>query len=166
MDRFGEYAGALFAPEDAVLMALREDADRAGLPPIAISADTGRLLQVMIRAVGARRILEVGTLGGYSAIWMARALPAEGRLITLEISESHAAVARRNIERKATKYNRISVTRRQIRDLKHSSHYCRHHLEDSTRRFGQCSLLFKNMTPTPTKKYSRIPILLEFGCTF
>lgn len=97
MDRFDEYAGALFAPEDAVLMGLREDADRAGLPPIAISADTGRLLQVMIRAVAARRILEVGTLGGYSAIWMARALPAEGRLVTLEQDPAHAAFARRHI---------------------------------------------------------------------
>ncbi len=97
MDRFDEYAGALFAPEDAVLMALRDDADRAGLPPIAISADTGRLLQVMIRAVGAGRILEVGTLGGYSAIWMARALPDGGRLVTLERDAAHAAFAREHI---------------------------------------------------------------------
>lgn len=99
MDRFDEYAGALFAPEDAVLMALREDADRAGLPPIAISADTGRLLQVMLRAVGARRVLEVGTLGGYSAIWMARALPGDGRLTTLEHDPAHAAFARDHIAR-------------------------------------------------------------------
>lgn len=97
MDRFGEYAGALFAPEDAVLMALREDADRAGLPPIAISADTGRLLQVMIRAVGARRVLEVGTLGGYSAIWMARALPGDGLLVTIEHEAAHAAFARSHV---------------------------------------------------------------------
>lgn len=97
MDRFDEYAGALFAPEDAVLLALRDDADRAGLPPIAISADTGRLLQVMIRAVGARRILEVGTLGGYSAIWMARALPVDGRLVTIEHDAAHAAFARAHL---------------------------------------------------------------------
>jgi predicted O-methyltransferase YrrM len=97
MERFDEYAAALFAPEDAVLLALRDDADRAGLPPIAISADTGRLLQVMIRAVGARRILEVGTLGGYSAIWMARALPGDGRLVTLEHDPAHAAFARAHI---------------------------------------------------------------------
>lgn len=97
MDRFGEYAGALFAPEDAVLLALRDDADRAGLPPIAISADTGRLLQVMIRAVAARRVLEVGTLGGYSAIWMARALPDDGRLVTLEHDAAHAAFARAHV---------------------------------------------------------------------
>lgn len=97
MDRFGEYAGALFAPEDAVLLALRDDADRAGLPPIAISADTGRLLQVMIRAVAARRVLEVGTLGGYSAIWMARALPDDGRLVTLEHDAAHAEFARAHV---------------------------------------------------------------------
>ncbi|MBA3889971.1 MAG: O-methyltransferase [Gemmatimonadaceae bacterium] len=97
MDRFGEYVGALFAPEDAVLLALRDDADRAGLPPISISPDTGRLLQVLIRATGARRILEVGTLGGYSAIWMARALPADGRLVTIEHDAGHAAFAREHI---------------------------------------------------------------------
>lgn len=93
MDRFAEYVGGLFAPEDATLLALREDADRAGLPPIAISADTGRLLQVLLRAIGARRILEVGTLGGYSAIWMARAIPDDGRIVTLEVDPAHAAFA-------------------------------------------------------------------------
>lgn len=98
MDRFDEYAGALFAPEDVVLLSLRDAADRAGLPPIAISADTGRLLQVMMRAIGARRVLEVGTLGGYSAIWMARALPVDGRLVTIEQDPAHAAFARGHIE--------------------------------------------------------------------
>lgn len=98
MDRFDAYVGALFAPEDPVLLALREDADRAGLPPIAISADTGRLLQVVMRAVGARRVLEVGTLGGYSALWMARALPPDGRIVTLESEPVHAEFARRHLE--------------------------------------------------------------------
>lgn len=97
MDRFDSYVGALFAPEDPVLMALREDADREGLPPIAISPDTGRLLQVLLRAIGARRVLEVGTLGGYSALWMARALPPDGRLLTLERDPAHAAFARRHL---------------------------------------------------------------------
>jgi predicted O-methyltransferase YrrM len=63
-DGTGDYLAALFAPEDATLLALREEADRSGLPPIAISPDEGRLLQVLLRAVGARRVLEVGTLGG------------------------------------------------------------------------------------------------------
>jgi predicted O-methyltransferase YrrM len=98
MDRFDAWVGGLFAPEDPVLLGLREDADRAGLPPIAISADTGRLLQVLIRAVGARSVLEVGTLGGYSAVWMARALPPDGRIVTLELEPAHAEFARAHLE--------------------------------------------------------------------
>ena len=98
-DPVGEYLSALFAREDDVLLALREEADRSGLPPIAISADTGRLLQVLIAAVGARRVLEVGTLGGYSAIWMARALPADGSLLSIEADERHAEFARRQLVR-------------------------------------------------------------------
>jgi caffeoyl-CoA O-methyltransferase len=98
-DGTSDYLAALFAPEDATLLALREEADRSGLPPISISPDEGRLLQVLLRAVGARRVLEVGTLGGYSAIWMARALPADGHLITLEIEPNHADFARRHLTR-------------------------------------------------------------------
>lgn len=98
-DPTGDYLAELFAPEDAVLVGLREEADRSGLPPITISADEGRLLQVLLAAIRARRVLEVGTLGGYSAIWLARALPDEGKLITLEREPAHAAFARRWIER-------------------------------------------------------------------
>lgn len=98
-DGTSDYLAALFAPEDSTLLALREEADRSGLPPISISPDEGRLLQVLLRAVGARRVLEVGTLGGYSAIWMARALPPDGRLLTLEIEPSHAEFARRHLAR-------------------------------------------------------------------
>jgi predicted O-methyltransferase YrrM len=98
-DGTSDYLAALFAPEDATLLALREEADRSGLPPIAISPDEGRLLQVLLRAVGARRVLEVGTLGGYSAIWMARALPPDGSVLTLEIEPSHAEFARRHLAR-------------------------------------------------------------------
>ena len=98
-DRVGDYIGALFAPEDALLLALREEADRSGLPPIAISADAGRLLQTLVAAVGARRVLEVGTLGGYSAIWLARALPADGTVLTIERDPAHAAFARRFLDR-------------------------------------------------------------------
>jgi len=97
MDRFGDYVGALFAPEDPVLLALRDDADRAGLPPIAISPDTGRLLQVILRAIQARRVLEVGTLGGYSALWMVRALPPGGTIVSLEIDPAHADFARAHL---------------------------------------------------------------------
>jgi predicted O-methyltransferase YrrM len=94
-DGTSDYLAALFAPEDPTLLALREEADRSGLPPISISPDEGRLLQVLLRAVGAQRVLEVGTLGGYSAIWMARVLPPGGSLITLEIDARHAEFARR-----------------------------------------------------------------------
>jgi predicted O-methyltransferase YrrM len=98
-DRIGEYIAGLFAREDEILASLREEADRTGLPPIAISADEGRLLQVLLTAIGARHVLEVGTLGGYSAIWMARALPPDGRLLSIEIEPEHASFARRYIER-------------------------------------------------------------------
>lgn len=86
-------------PADPVLDAALADATVAGLPAISVTTAEGRLLYLLAKMRGARRILEVGTLGGFSTIWLARALPPDGRLITLEISESHAAVARRNIER-------------------------------------------------------------------
>ena len=98
-DRAGDYISGLFSAEDELLSALREEADRTGLPPIAISADEGRLLQVLLTSIGARRVLEVGTLGGYSAICMARALPPGGRLLSIEIDEKHAAFARRYVDR-------------------------------------------------------------------
>ncbi|HXT17999.1 MAG TPA: O-methyltransferase [Gemmatimonadaceae bacterium] len=98
-DRAGDYIAGLFSAEDQVLADLREEADRTGLPPIAISADEGRLLQVLLTAINARRVLEVGTLGGYSAICMARALPPGGRLLSIEIEEKHAAFARRHVDR-------------------------------------------------------------------
>jgi predicted O-methyltransferase YrrM len=85
--------------DDPVLAATLADSSQAGLPPIAVSPLQGRLLGSIVRMVGARRILEIGTLGGYSAIWMARALPPEGRLISLEIDAHHAEVARRNLAR-------------------------------------------------------------------
>lgn len=98
-DRVDEYIASLFARDDDVLAALREAADREGLPPISISAVTGRLLQILLCAVRAERVLEVGTLGGYSAIWMARGLPSSGRLVTIEVEERHADFARRYFAR-------------------------------------------------------------------
>jgi caffeoyl-CoA O-methyltransferase len=98
-DRAGDYIAGLFGAEDQLLASLREEADRTGLPPIAISADEGRLLQVLLTAINARRVLEVGTLGGYSAICMARALPPGGRLLSIEIDDTHAAFARKYIDR-------------------------------------------------------------------
>lgn len=98
-DRTGDYIAGLFAPEDELLASLREEADRTGLPPIAVSADEGRLLQVLLTSIRARRVLEVGTLGGYSAIWMARVLPDDGELVSIEIEQRHAEFARRYIQR-------------------------------------------------------------------
>jgi caffeoyl-CoA O-methyltransferase len=98
-DNAGDYIKTLFSAEDELLASLRADAERSGLPSIAISADEGRLLQVLLTAIGARRVLEVGTLGGYSAICMARALPNDGRILSIEIEEKHAQFARRYIER-------------------------------------------------------------------
>ncbi len=85
--------------EDEALSAAIRDSAAAGLPAIAVSAAQGKLLHLMALSIGAKRILEVGTLGGYSAIWMARALPADGELISLEIDPRNAEVARENIAR-------------------------------------------------------------------
>lgn len=82
---------------DAVLSSALEASTAAGLPAIAVSPSQGKLLYMLARVLGARRILEIGTLGGYSTIWLARALPADGRLTTLELDPKHAAVARSNV---------------------------------------------------------------------
>jgi len=84
---------------DRIFDIVQESSKAAGLPDIAISAAEGRQLELMARMIGARRILEIGTLGGYSTIWLARALPADGKVITLEYSPKHAEVARNNIAR-------------------------------------------------------------------
>ena len=91
-----------FAPvvqEDEALRAAAKEGETAGLPPIAVSPNEGKLLMLMAKIVGARKILEVGTLAGYSTIWLARGLSDGGRLITLEYEKKHADVARKNIER-------------------------------------------------------------------
>jgi caffeoyl-CoA O-methyltransferase len=94
-----ERLNALFAPEDEALRAALAAAEAAGMPAIQISPLQGRLLQVLAGACGARKILEIGALAGYSGIWLARALPKDGRLISLEISEKHAEVARASLAR-------------------------------------------------------------------
>jgi predicted O-methyltransferase YrrM len=93
------YVTDLIVRPDAALDAALEASAAAGLPAINVSPAQGKLLYMLARLVGARNILEIGTLGGYSTIWMARALPADGRLITLEIDEKNAAIARANFER-------------------------------------------------------------------
>ncbi|WP_392967964.1 O-methyltransferase [Streptomyces sp. LN245] len=89
----------LLAPADEILAAALHDSDAAGLPPINVAPNHGKLLRLIAEIQGARRILEIGTLGGYSTIWMGRALPADGRLITLEYDPRHAEVARANLAR-------------------------------------------------------------------
>lgn len=85
--------------DDAALEAAVRDSEAAGLPPIQVSPPQGKLLHLLARSIHARAILEIGTLGGYSTIWMARALPADGSLLSLEINPKHADVARKNIAR-------------------------------------------------------------------
>ena len=93
------YIHTLFIGTDAALEAALRDSAKAGLPEIQVSPAQGKLLQLLARATNARRILEIGTLGGYSTIWLGRALPEDGKLITLEIEAKHAAVAQANIAR-------------------------------------------------------------------
>jgi predicted O-methyltransferase YrrM len=94
-----DYLNDSIVRPDAALAAALEASRAAGLPQIAVSAPQGKLLNLQVRAMGARRILEIGTLGGYSAIWMARALPPGGKLISLEYNPKHAEVARANLAR-------------------------------------------------------------------
>ena len=96
VDRY--LAGKLLGEDAALDAALRANAE-AGLPAIDVSPVQGKLLHLLARAAGARRILEIGTLGGYSTIWLARALPDDGKVVTLEIEPHHAAVARANLDR-------------------------------------------------------------------
>jgi len=92
------YFTQLFVPQDPVLDAALKDAADAGLPPIHVAPNQGKFLAILARSVRACSILEIGTLGGYSTIWLARALDPGGHLVTLEANPKHAEVARRNIE--------------------------------------------------------------------
>jgi predicted O-methyltransferase YrrM len=94
-----DYLVARLSPSDSALDEALADSTAADLPPINVAPNQGKLLELLARSHGARRILEVGTLGGYSTIWLARALPDDGVLITLELEPRHAQVARVNIER-------------------------------------------------------------------
>ncbi len=86
-------------PADPVLEAVLTASSKAGLPPIAVAPNQGKWLMILAQAMGAKSILEIGSLGGYSTIWLARALPANGRMITLEADPKHAEVAQGNIVR-------------------------------------------------------------------
>ncbi|MFE9306615.1 O-methyltransferase [Streptomyces sp. NPDC006706] len=98
-DDVDAYFSTLLSPEDEPLQAALRDSDAEGLPRINVTANQGKLLHLLAQVQGSRAILEIGTLGGYSTIWLARALPDDGRLISLEYDPRHADVARRNIAR-------------------------------------------------------------------
>jgi len=97
--RVDQYFTELLLRPDPTLEAALKASDAAGLPQIQVASNQGKFLMILARAQGARRILEIGTLGGYSTIWLARALQSGGRLITLEAVPTHADVARKNIDR-------------------------------------------------------------------
>ena len=110
------YIEERFAPQDAALEAAVRESRQAGLPEIQVSPNEGKLLQLFAEMVGARRILEIGTLGGYSAIHFGRALPEDGELISLEIDERHAEVARQNVERAGLE-NKVEIRVGDAREL-------------------------------------------------
>jgi caffeoyl-CoA O-methyltransferase len=97
--RIDAYIEQLFVPDEAALAQGLADAEAAGLPAINVSPNQGKLLYLLAKIAGARRILEIGTLGGYSTTWLARALPHDGVMVTLELSERNAEVARKNLKR-------------------------------------------------------------------
>jgi predicted O-methyltransferase YrrM len=94
-----QYINDTLVPSDAALDAALKASEEAGLPPIWLAPNQARLLSILAQSIGAKSILEIGTLAGYSTIWLARALPAGGKLITLEIDPKHAGIARSNIAR-------------------------------------------------------------------
>ena len=94
-----QYISQLFHDEDDCLKATELSIIESGIPQISISPNQGKFLQILAKLCNAKKILEMGTLGGYSTIWMARALPENGKLITLEIDKKHAEVAQQNFNR-------------------------------------------------------------------
>ncbi|XTZ40350.1 O-methyltransferase [Salmonella enterica] len=103
-----EYLQKMLIPDDAILTQVLANNHRAGLPSIDVSPPQGQLLALFVRMVRAKRILEIGTLGGYSTLWMARELPDDGELLTLEAEPLHAAIARENLQF-AGMANRVTV---------------------------------------------------------
>lgn len=94
-----DFIAALYTHQDGALAQAIADSDAAGLPEIHVSPNEGKILHMLAKIAGSKRILEIGLLGGYSTIWLARALPAGGKVISLEISDRNAQIARKNLER-------------------------------------------------------------------
>ncbi len=104
-EQVDHYISHLLAPEDEALQNVVPTLEKEGIPQISVSANQGKFLQVLMMSCSAKRVLELGTLGGYSTIWMARALPKEGKIITVELDEHHASVAQKNIEAAGVSHN-------------------------------------------------------------
>ena len=102
LERIDGYIESLFVPADAALARGLAASQAAGLPAIHVSPTEGKLLSLLVSMSGARRVLEIGTLGGYSTAWLARGLPKDGRIVTLELDPTHADVARRNLDGSVT----------------------------------------------------------------
>ena len=120
VERIDHYIEALFTPSDDALLQNLRDAESGGLPAIHVSPNQGKLLYLLTRLAGARRVLEIGTLGGYSTTWLARALQAGGVLISLERESRHAEIARRNLERAGLANSveiRVGPAAEQLRDM-------------------------------------------------
>ncbi|KAH7890076.1 O-methyltransferase-domain-containing protein [Phlebopus sp. FC_14] len=107
--RSEQFHNSFLIPKDQALEDALKYSKEQGLPDIAVSAAQGKLLKLLAQSIGAKRILEVGTLGGYSTIWLSRALPQDGEVITLELSERHAQVARENLARAGVEKTRVVV---------------------------------------------------------
>jgi len=103
-----EYFSSLLTPAEKALDAARRANHKSGLPAIDVSPLQGKFLEILVRVSGARKVLEIGTLGGYSTLWLARALPAGGRVVTLELDPHHAEVARANL-RNAGVLDRVEI---------------------------------------------------------
>ncbi|QNK63236.1 O-methyltransferase [Pedobacter sp. PAMC26386] len=98
-EKVDQYISNLLAPEDQVLQDTIKSLDEEGFPQISVTSNHGKFLQVMAVLSNAKKILELGTLAGYSTIWLARALPEDGKLITIEVEKQHSNLARKNIEK-------------------------------------------------------------------
>lgn len=121
------YTARTHAPHDAALTAAFEAPEREGVPAIQVGPDEGRTLEILLRAIGARTVVEIGTLVGYSALWMARALPEGGRLITLEKDPRHAELARRHFEAAGLQDRvdvRVGAARDHLEDLAADAPFC------------------------------------------
>ena len=144
------YLAETIVKQDGALDAALAESEEAGLPPIEVSPPHAKMLHLIARLMGARKALEIGTLGGYSTIWIARALPEDGRVVTLEADERHAKVARRNLIR-AGLSGKVSRTTPAW------------HPETSTRDSGTLGVLHMEDVEVPLPKNDEVPVVWPSG---